>query len=244
MSRPYKHIAELYSHLMKFIDYSEWAEYYLQLSDGINAEEGVLELAAGNCKMASYLKVHYPGLIATDISADMLMQAADKDLRLVCCDMRYLPFKTRFGLIISAFDSINYLTTKTSLNQLFRGIKKLLTDSGIFTFDVSLEKNSIKNIKYLNRKGNFKGMKYIQKSEYDRDSRIHLNQFTLMLSDGRIIKETHRQKIYPLETYFGIIEDNGLYVKHCYDAFSFDDVNAKSDRAQFVISKRSQNAFL
>lgn len=238
MSKPYKYIAELYAHLMKFISYNEWADYYINLTEGIPSTSKVLELAAGNCKMASYLKVNYPDLIVTDISFNMLKQCNDKALSKVCCDMRVLPFNQKFDIIISAFDSINYLVTKTSLDMLFNEIKNLLTDDGIFTFDVSLERNSLKNIKYLNRKGIFEGMKYIQKSEYDKKTRIHSNKFTLMLKDGSVIEEVHKQKIYPVETYFRIIEDNGLFVKHCYEAFSMDDINDKADRAQFVVQKR------
>lgn len=238
MLKPYKYIAELYAHLMKFISYNEWADYYIILTEDLPSTAKVLELAAGNCKMASFLKVSYQNLIVTDISSDMLRQCNEKDMMKVCCDMRALPFNQKFDIIISAFDSINYLVTKTSLDMLFNEIKNLLTDDGIFTFDVSLERNSIKNIKYLNRKGVFEGIKYIQKSEYDKKTRIHSNKFTLMLKDGSVIEEVHKQKIYPVETYFRIIEDNGLFVKHCYEAFSMDDINDKADRAQFVVQKR------
>lgn len=238
MSKPYNHIAELYAYLMKFIEYDEWAEYYILLSEGIEPTVNVLELASGNCKMAAYLKVHFPNLIVTDYSIAMLMQANQKELTKVCCDMRALPFKNKFGLIISAFDSVNYLITKTSLNQLFRGVKDLLTDDGIFTFDVSLERNSVKNIKYLNRKGIFQGIKYLQKSEYDKENRIHMNKFTLTFKDGSVIEEVHRQKIYPIEVYFEVLENNGLFVKNCYEAFSMEDIDSRSDRAQFIVSKR------
>jgi len=238
MSKPYKHIAELYAHLMKFISYDEWAEYYLTITGKIPVDVKVLELASGNCKMAAYLRVHYPDLIATDLSIDMLKQAGKKDLLKVCCDMSVLPFKGNFGLIFCAFDSVNYLLTKTALNKMFRGIKNLLTDDGIFTFDVSLERNSIKNIKYLNRRGFFGTMKYIQKSDYDKRTRIHTNRFTLMFKDGSVVEEIHRQKIYPLEMYFELLENNGLYVRNCYEAFTIDDINDKADRAQFVVSKR------
>lgn len=238
MSKPYKHIAELYAHLMKFISYDEWAEYYMILAEEVPISTKVLELAAGNCKMAAYLKVKYPDMIASDLSIDMLKQCSQDDLLKVCCDMRDLPFKAKFGLIISAFDSVNYLMSKAALNDLFKGIKNLLTDDGIFTFDISLERNSLKNIKYLNRKGSLQGMKYIQKSEYDKKNRIHTNRFTLMFKDGSVVEEVHRQKIYPVEVYFEILEDNGLYVKQCYEAFTLDNVNRRSDRAQFIVSKR------
>jgi len=128
--------------------------------------------------------------------------------------------------------------SKEQLNKLFENIYNSLSDDGIFTFDASLEKNSIKNERRLNRKGKFNKIKYVQKSIYDNSSKIHYNYFEIILDNGEIIREVHKQKIYEFTEYFSVIEKNGLYVKNCYDSFSFDDADENCDRVQFVVKKR------
>lgn len=236
--KPYQLIAEIYSHLMRFISYDEWAEYYYSLTkDYFRPDAGVLELAGGNGRLSAGLKSYYRNIILTDLSFEMLRQSEDNDLKRVCCNMLALPFKKKFDLIISAFDSVNYLLTKKSVNQLFREVYSALAPGGIFSFDVSLETNSIKNIRFLNRKGTYKGIKYIQKSKYDKDRRIHTNKFDITLANGTVFTEIHKQKIFPLEVYFELLAQNGFVIRECFNAFSFEDADMHAERAQFVALK-------
>ena len=151
--------------------------------------------------------------------------------------MLNIPVKKNIPLIISAFDSINYLLTSEELFRLFKEIKRILSVDGIFTFDVSLEANSICNEKHLNRKGKVDGIKYKQNSEYDTVSKIHKNEFELVLKDGTKKYETHIQKIYDFNHYFEVINECGLYVRDCFDAFTFNDANEKSERIQFIVKQ-------
>ncbi len=73
----------------------------------------------------------------------MLKSDTNNVVNKVCCDMTSLPFDTKYGLIFSTFDSVNYLMSKKKLLALFKQVSLLLEDNGIFTFDVSLEKNSL-----------------------------------------------------------------------------------------------------
>lgn len=152
--------------------------------------------------------------------------------------MLQLPFKRKFGYIFATFDSVNYLMTEDKLLGLFKSVSNILIPGGCFTFDVSLERNSIKYQKQLNRRGTFQGIKYIQISNYDETKRIHYNKFKLTYENGDVFEESHEQKIYEFEDYFRILEETDFNVYACYDSFSFDDVNKKTRRAQFVLKKR------
>jgi len=240
--KPYNYVAEIYSYLMNFIDYEEWANYYRQISkDEIPVNPKVLEIASGNCKLSSHLKNHYKNIIVSDFSIQMLKQCSDSELKKVCFDMLAIPFKTKFDLIFSAFDSVNYLLSLSKVKKMFKEVYKVLDDKGIFTFDISLEKNSLRNLKYLNRKGNYKGINFIQKSIYDKEKKIHYNNFGISLPNGNLIYETHKQRIYSVEEIIYSLNLCGFYVKHCYDAFSFDDASEKSERVQIIAMKERKN---
>lgn len=224
---------------MRKIDYSDWAQYLSDIFDYTNVKtDTILELACGNGTLFNHFKRKFEVIILSDISFCMLKQSESGKTNLVCCDMLKLPFHRKFNVVYSTFDSINYIMNEKDLGKFFRGIKRIIGDEAIMTFDVSLEKNSIKNLKHLNRKGKFKGIRYTQESDYRASQRIHYNHFTIMLPDGSIVKETHKQKIFDFFTYFEVIEKSGLFVQDCFDAFSFEDADPESERVQFILRKQ------
>jgi SAM-dependent methyltransferase len=152
--------------------------------------------------------------------------------------MTLLPFKNKFDFIYSAFDSVNYLNDEAKLSTYFANISKNINEDGLLLFDVSLKNNSLKYVKRLNRKGSYKGIKYIQKSVFDEESKIHSNFIKLKLSNGKIIEEIHKQKIYDFYYYFEVLESNNLYVVECFEAFTFNDATEDSERVQFIVKRK------
>ena len=235
--KPYTFVSQIYEHLMRQINYKDWADYIWDIQDLYNLNPvNVLELAGGTCYIANNLFNNVENYIVSDNSIDMLIVDKNKFIDKVCCDMAALPFKCKFDFIFSTFDSVNYLLNEESLIKLFNEVSQVISDNGIFTFDVSLEKNSYKNLKRLNRKGKFNDIRYIQKSRFDADTKIHVNEFKIFLDDKEII-EIHTQKIYPFEKFFELVEHCGLFVIDCFESFTFDDAGFDSERVQFVVKK-------
>ena len=83
---------------------------------------------------------------------------------------------------------------------------------------------------------------FTRKSKYNSSSRIHKNIFIITDEFGNVKKEIHTQKIYKFETYFDIIAKAGMYVVECLDAFTFNNGNQNSERAQFIIKIINTNA--
>src|SRR5690606_4890998 len=151
----YHLVSFIYSDLMREVNYKKWAKYIFEISKKhLDQDASVLELAAGRCRLAEYLIKFYPDIICTDRSSQMLKQSSYH--RKVVCDMTSIPFNKKFDLILSTFDSINYILTAKKLLTLFCEVNKILGDDGIFTFDVSLEKNSFLHQKEAKKKGDRK----------------------------------------------------------------------------------------
>jgi len=235
---PYKLVANIYDHLMKTVGYAEWAKYISELREFYAPKsETFLEIASGSGKLAFYLNRVFKNVILLDISKSMLLRI-DAGLNRVCADMISLPFKAKFDFIYSTFDSINYLLDANDLQKYFNEIHKILSNNGIFTFDASLENNSLKNLKRLNRKEKFQNILYIQHSLYDAEKKIHINKFKVKLDNGEIFEEVHLQKIYNFELYFELLEIAGLKVINCFNTFTFDDANKNSERIQFILKRK------
>lgn len=237
-NRIYSKLALVYSHLMRRIRYDLWAEYINNISKKlVTPNSKILELGAGSGLLTTHLQKYFPEIIPSDISLSMLKQFEGNSRKIVC-DMTVLPFKESFNVVISAFDSVNYLLSEIKLKSLFKEVERVLKPSGIFLFDVSLEKNSFKHAANPVSHGKLNGISYINKSEYNPVSRMHTNIFEIK-DNKQVYCETHKQKIYPFETYFKIIEKTGLYPVECYDAFSFSEGNPGCERVQFILKKKS-----
>jgi hypothetical protein len=103
---------------------------------------------------------------------------------------------------------------------------------------VSLENNSYKHVKDPIREGTYKGIKYQQISDYDQMKHLHQNIFYITYPNDMKFKEIHKQKIYPFESYFDLLDSAGFLVNACYEAFTFKDASSKSLRVQFLVNKK------
>lgn len=154
--------------------------------------------------------------------------------------MTFLPVKSKFPIVISTFDSVNYLLSEKRLIRLFNEIKNILTDNGIFSFDASLYNNSLDHVRDYVSSGDVKGIVYRRNSKFNKMARIHKNIFEIVDKSKKTFKEIHKQKIYDFHKYFDLVYESGLKVVECYEAFTFKSGNAKSARVQFVVKKQSQ----
>lgn len=232
----YEKVSLVYDFLMRRINYKDWADYIYDIAkERIHKDSSVLEIGSGSGRLAAHLKKKIPNITLADISREMLKKGRVK-LPKVCCNMSALPFKQKFSLIFSAFDSINYLLSRKELLKFFKEVYKILDDEGVFTFDVSLERNSIRHLKDAVKGGNHKGIKFKRTSRYNEKTCIHQNIFFIDYG-GEIFTEVHKQKIFPFEDYFNLLPKAGLYVAECYNAFSFRHGSENSKRVQFVVKK-------
>lgn len=236
--KTYSTIAEIYPHLMRSINYKEWADYILEISKEVKKKRlSALELAGGTGAIAKLLHVKMK-IISTDISFSMLSNDGDGSVLKVCCDMTNLPFKNKYDFVFSTFDSVNYLNTKEKFLRYLQSVSSCISDNGLLAFDVSLENNSKKFEKYLNRRGKVNGITYQQRSFYNPGTRIHYNHFELTLANGKKVEEIHKQKIYRFDEYFDFIDRSDFYVYKCFKAFTFKNADTETERAQFILKKK------
>ena len=108
--KAYANVSFIYEELMKDVNYPEWAKYIQNISsEFVEKDAKVLELGAGNCKIANLLRKKFPEIIATDISLPMLKADTKNVVKKICCDMILLPFNTKFDLVFSSIDLFTLL---------------------------------------------------------------------------------------------------------------------------------------
>lgn len=236
--KPYEKVSSIYDFMMGKLDYVSWSNYINEIAeDYIRKDAVILELGSGSCKIADYFSGKYKNYFATDISISMLKLSNNNSYTKICCDMTRLPFKIKFDFIFSNFDCVNYILKHKHLLQMFNEVSYILKDDGVFTFDVSLERNSLSFVKSKSIEGSYNGYFFQRVSQYNKLSRIHSNRFYIKDKSGMEFRETHKEKIYKIDTYFKVADKAGFQVDACYDCFTFKDINPKSERAQFIMRK-------
>lgn len=102
----------------------------------------VLELACGTGRLTIPIAQAGVEIVGLDLSPSMLDHARKKareaglEIPFVLADCREFDLGRKFELIFMAFNSMQHLHDSSSLQALFRNVKKHLADGGRFIFDV------------------------------------------------------------------------------------------------------------
>lgn len=243
----YTSFASVYDTFMDNIPYEEWAEYLVDLLKEYGINDGlILDLGCGTGNMTELLASAGYDMIGVDNAEEMLEVAMEKreksghDILYLLQDMREFELYGTVKAIISICDSINYITEKEDLLEVFRLANNYLDPQGIFIFDF----NTV--YKYREVLGNQtiaedrEDCSFIWDNYYYEDEQINEYELSLFIRENgsdfyRKYQEMHYQKAYDLETIKGLVEQSGLEFVAAFDAFTRNKPTEKSERVYVVV---------
>ncbi len=242
-TEPYTALAEIYDFVMRDVPYKKWAKYITKLIAKFRPEaKRILDLACGTGTMILLLKKQGFEVDGLDSSAQMIEKAKMKvksdDVKFFVSDM--LDFKTdrKYDVALCLYDSVNYLPRIENFYKLFENVWALLDEQGIFIFDISTEYNSIQNAVLMNLSEKHRNFKYVRRSFFLRDERMHINEFEIEIK-GEKFFERHVQRIYKISEIENAVKNSGCFeLVACFDDFSFVQANEFSERVHFVLKKK------
>ncbi|MFA5856473.1 MAG: class I SAM-dependent methyltransferase [Candidatus Pacearchaeota archaeon] len=230
---PYKKLAHYYD--------SDWGNFsykYLDFLDLVFSKfkinpSSIWDISCGSGNVVSVLSKKGFNIIGSDISEEMIRVSKNKspDINFFVMDMRELESNKKFDLILSGFDSINYILELGEVNEIFLKVKNLLNEDGIFIFDVTTPYNyKLSYVGEYNRKVNEKIIK--QNESYDPITKIAKVEYNL---DG--FKEIHKQRAYTYQEIKDILNKNLFSILGVYEDFDLSIVNDYSNRLFFICKK-------
>ncbi len=250
-SPEYSKLAYIYDALMDDVDYEIWADFVDEIIQTNHPDPtSILELACGTGSMALSLdELMCYDIVATDKSPDMIeiaqQKAREQDANVEFRTMDFLDIdlERTFDVVVSTFDSVNYLHRPRDIILFLKEVKQVLTSESIFVFDFTTPKNSIRSIQFLNNEegyapGNYR---FFRKSRYDPNERIHYNEFDIEKLDDdqetvlEQYHEVHEQKIYTLPKMLDIIDETEYTLLAKYDGFDLIDADESSLRITMVL---------
>jgi SAM-dependent methyltransferase len=130
-------------------DRQQWGEQFLPAALAVieklvlpelPAGASILDLCCGTGLLARVLAERGYRVAGLDGSAEMLRFARENapGIEFILDDARTFATKQRYDAVVSVFDSLNHILSLDELTDAFRCVRRALTGSGVFLFDVNM----------------------------------------------------------------------------------------------------------
>ena len=221
----YTSFARVYDTFMDNVPYKEWADYLGKILKEYGIDDGlVLDLGCGTGSMTEMLASSGYDMIGVDNAEEMLEIAMEKkvesghDILYLLQDMREFELYGTVRAVISACDSVNYITDDEDLTEVFRLVNNYLDPEGLFVFDFNTEYKYREILGEQTIAEDREECSFIWDNYYDEDERINEYELTLFVRDEeqpqlyRKYQEEHFQRAYTLEQIRHMLTEAGLEI--------------------------------
>jgi ubiquinone/menaquinone biosynthesis C-methylase UbiE len=245
-AKPYSALADIYDVMMDHVDYSGWTDYIFALcTKHSHSPEHILECACGTGSfLLEFAKRGIKNPSGFDYSINMVNSAKKKlgklpvDCNLFQADLTAIPVKKTFDTVLCFYDSINYLNNFKKVEFALRNMWSLVKPGGVLIFDISTERNSIRNFDRKNYEFSFENLICKRRSFYRREDRVQITD--VMITDkknGKTFSERHCQYIYPYKLIVGSLKNLPGSMLLLFNEYSFDPPDNDSERIHFFVMK-------
>ena len=248
-SLQFNKIAFLYDELMLGVPYRQWLDYIERMLDKFRMEPAnVLDLCCGTGTISRLIaKEKDWEVVGVDISSEMIEIARHRSeesglgITYHVQDAAKLHVGRKFDLVISLFDSLNYITEAPDLQNAFYRVYEHLNPGGLFIFDMNTELALASGLFNQSNLGSHRApVHYKWQSSYNQLAKIcRINMDFIYRNNGsdERIEVVHYQRAYDVIEVVEMLVNAHLQVHAVYDAYSFADASSRSDRVFYVCRK-------
>ena len=241
----YTSFAEVYDTFMDNVPYEEWADYLEERLKEYGVKDGlVLELGCGTGSMTELLAEKGYDMIGVDNSEDMLEIAMEKriesghDILYLLQNMQEFELYGTVKAVVSVCDSVNYITEKEELLEVFRLVNNYLDPGGVFLFDMNTLHKYRDILGDTTIAENRDEGSFIWDNTFDPEKNLNIYELAVFLprEDGLYEKceELHCQKAYTREEIEELLKEAGLKLMAVYDAYTMNPATEDSERLFFM----------
>ena len=235
----YSTFAEVYDTFMDNVPYDEWIKNIARNLKEHKIDDGlVLDLGCGTGTVTEGLAALGYDMIGVDSSEDMLAIAMEKnvksgfDILYLCQDIVDFELYGTVRAIVSCCDTLNYITEKEDLLQVFKWVNNYLEPDGVFIFDVNSEYKYEELLADNTFAENRDDSSFIWENTFDNDSRINEYALTLFIKEEddlyRKHEEFHYQRAYSKDELADLLKKAGLKI---------ESIKETEDRLYYTVTK-------
>jgi SAM-dependent methyltransferase len=225
---------------MKGVPYREWVDYVERLLARFDAQpQTVLDLACGTGKVAAEMTRRGYTVFGVDVSEGMVRVAVQQGrLPAAVQDARALGLRAgTFDLVVSLYDSLNYITEPEGLLACFKGVRHCLAGHGLLIFDVNTIRALALELFTQNNLRSRDPLAYSWESRWDPSTRICSVRMWFkwrVPGEEHEFVEVHRQRGYEDEEIRELLHGADFKLHAVYDAYSLDPLTDQSTRAFYI----------
>ncbi|WP_287586081.1 class I SAM-dependent methyltransferase [Candidatus Borrarchaeum sp.] len=238
--RSYEKFAEVYDLVTPEEFYFDYFNFIKKILKSLNYNpQNILDVACGTGRLAKILLDKDYDVEGLDISESMLEIARKRGLKVYQSNMVDFNVGQKYDLIISTYDSLNYVLQESSLKKCFNSIKKHLNQKGIFICDMNSDYKINKVLPEYK-------VDYYDFSEVNAEL-IWLNSYQKNYWIGEVILfkkaedgkydrfyEKYIERAYELKTIKKLLKEAEFEILETYSDFELNKIKKDSKRWFFV----------
>lgn len=243
----YSSFANVYDELTFNVDYKKRADYIMSILKANGIENGLLlDLACGTGSLSVEFAKSGFDVIATDCSADMLMQAQNKafdegvNIMFLCQKMQETDLYGTVRAIVCSLDSINHLENIDEVRKTFSVLKNFIDDGGVMIFDVNtLYKHRciLENNTFVYDERNVYCVWQNRLLEDNRTISINLDFFVKTEDVYRRFNENFKEIAFSDEELTQAVESEGFKVIKRYSDLSCSAPVEDTERVYYIVRR-------
>jgi ubiquinone/menaquinone biosynthesis C-methylase UbiE len=253
-ARQYGDVAAVYDTLMEGVPHGSWlSRIEKAVRERGKTPRSALDVACGT-GIATILLARrgYSPVVGVDLSTEMIRIARTKAMAALNPREHTIHFEVqnaatldlgkdnKFDLVISMFDSLNYILNPDDLRSAFRHVYAQVASGGIFAFDM----NSLYALSHdLFTQTSLTGpVQHIWTAHWDREARLCRVEMEFAIEDAqtgemRHFTETHLQRAYTVPEITDWLTEAGFTAIECFGNYGTRPPGPKSDRLLFICEK-------
>ena len=242
----YQTFAQVYDAIMDDSLYERWGHFVGQNLQ--NKGQKLLELACGTGALAVTLKKLGYDVTGLDLSPNMLSLANERaisagvQLPLIEGDMLDLSEAGEFEVVTCFSDSICYMPDEKAVSTVFKEVSNILTPTGTFLFDVhsTYQVDEVFPGYMYNDQSeeiSFLWQSYLGENKHSIEHDLTFFVYSEDTDSYERFDETHKERTYPLETYYDMLEKAGFGSVNVFTDFGDSKVEKESVRWFFACTK-------
>ena len=243
---PYSKLAYIYDDLMAHVDYKNWSRFIDKIIRRWHpGAHKILDISSGTATQLLKLYSKKYMIYGFDFSFNMVKVAKRKckqrkvSIPLWQGNMTAFRLKQKVDVIVSLYDSVNYIIGKSGWEKMLDCAYDCLNDDGLFIFDICTEKNSRKYFHNYYEKNRGDGFFYTRESKYNAEDKIHTNRFEIYFDENKkTYVEFHEQKILKVREVMDLIQQTRFQILGAFHGFTFRPGDENSLRIHFVLKKK------
>lgn len=243
----YSSFASVYDELTVNVDYKNRAEYISSILKEYGVSDGLLlDLACGTGSLSVEFSKRGYEVIATDASADMLMEAQNKafsegqNIMFLCQKMEETDLYGTVRAIVCSLDSINHLESIEDMCKTFSVLKNFIDDGGIMIFDVNTlykHREILGNNTFIYDEENVFCAWQNRLLKDDRTVNINLDFFCKTGNVYERYTENFNETAFTDEELTGALTNAGFTVVARYDDVTRNEPSPESERIYYVVRR-------